>query len=409
MQVDMKRNLPITFIMITVLIDAMGIGLIMPVMPDLIQDVGRTDISGAAIWGGILSAVFALMQFIFSPTVGALSDRYGRRPVLLTSNAVMAFDYVLMALAGTIWLLFIGRIIGGITAATQATANAFMADISPREKKSQNFGLIGAAFGVGFVLGPVVGGLLGELGPRAPFWAAAALAGANFVFGYFVLPETVTREKQRPFEWARANPVGGLKAITALPGLGALLAVYFFYQISNMVYPAIWSYYTAASFGWSPGIIGASLAIYGVSMAITQAVLIRPVIAKLGETRTVYWGLIYNAAILVMMALITDGRLLLMLTPLAAFGAVVGPALQSVMSARAADNQQGELLGVMSSINALGMIFAPLVFTRVFSYFTGDASVILPGASFLLAMGFMLVAWGIVARAFTYPTSEDAP
>ncbi|SDX25305.1 TCR/Tet family MFS transporter [Litoreibacter albidus] len=406
----MTRNLPVTFILITVLIDAMGIGLILPVMPELIQDVGQTDISGAAIWGGVLSAVFALMQFVFSPTVGALSDRFGRRPVLLTSNAAMAFDYVLMALAGTIWLLLIGRIIGGITAATHATANAFMADVSPREKKSQNFGLIGAAFGVGFVLGPVIGGLLAELGPRAPFWAAAILAGGNFVFGYFVLPETVTAEKQRPFEWARANPVGGLKAITALPGLGALLAVYFFYQIGNMVYPAIWAYYTAASFGWSPGVIGASLAIYGVSMAVTQALLIRWVIAKLGEVRTVYWGLIYNAMTLAMMAFITDGVVLLVLTPLAAFGAVVGPALQAVMSGRAADNQQGELLGVMSSINALGMIFAPLVFTRVFSYFTGsDALIYLPGAAFLLAMGLMLVSWAMVARAATRPTGAGAP
>ncbi|MEP3347511.1 MAG: TCR/Tet family MFS transporter [Litoreibacter sp.] len=406
----MKKNLPITFIMITVLIDAMGIGLIMPVMPELIQDVGQTGISGAAIWGGILSAVFALMQFLFSPTVGALSDRFGRRPVLLTSNGVMAFDYVLMALAGTIWLLLIGRIIGGITAATHATANAFMADVSPQEKKSQNFGLIGAAFGVGFVLGPVIGGLLGELGPRAPFWAAAILAGANFVFGYFVLPETVTPEKRRAFEWRRANPIGGLQAVTALPGLGSMLSVYFFYQIANMVYPAIWAYYTAASFGWSPGIIGASLAIYGISMAVTQAVLIRWIIAKLGEVRTVYWGLVYNAATLAMMAFITNGTWLLILTPLAAFGAVVGPALQSVMSARAADNQQGELLGVMSSINALGMIFAPLAFTRVFSYFTGeDVALFLPGAAFLLAMGLMLVAWVMVARAFTRPTTADAP
>ena len=236
------------------------------------------------------------------------------------------------------------------------------------------------------------------------------LAGANFVFGYFVLPETVTPEKQRAFEWARANPVGGLNAITALPGLGALLSVYFFYQIGNMVYPAIWAYYTAASFGWSPGVIGASLALYGISMAVTQAVLIRWVIAKLGEAQTVYWGLIYNACTLAMMAFISDGRVLLLLTPLAAFGSVVGPALQAVMSARAADNQQGELLGVMSSINALGMIFAPLVFTRVFSYFTGDdALFFLPGAAFLLAMGLMLVVWGVVARALTRPISADAP
>jgi DHA1 family tetracycline resistance protein-like MFS transporter len=408
----MTRNLPITFILITVVIDAMGIGLILPVMPDLIRDVGHTDISGAAIWGGILSAIFASMQFLFSPTLGSLSDRFGRRPVLLTSTLVMAFDYVLMAVAGTIWLLLIGRIIGGITAATQSTASAFMADISPREKKAQNFGLIGAAFGVGFVLGPVIGGLLAELGPRAPFWAAAVLAGANFVFGYFVLPETLKPQNRRRFEWRRANPIGGLHAITALPGLGALLVVYFFYQISNMVYPAVWAYYTAASFGWSPGVIGASLAIYGISIAFTQAVMIRWVISRLGEVKTVYWGLVYNACMLLAMGFISNGWLLLVLTPLAAFGGVVAPAIQGVMSGRAADNQQGELQGVMSSINALGMIFAPLIFTRVFAFFTAsDAPIFLPGAAFLLAMALMMTAWFAFSTSLKGPgpTAANAP
>lgn len=407
----MKKNLPVTFILITVVINAMGIGLILPVMPELIQTVGQTDISGAAVWGGILSAIFACMQFLFSPTIGSLSDRYGRRKVLLISNGAMALDYVLMAVAGTIWLLLIGRIIGGITSATQATANAFMADISDRDKKAQNFGLIGAAFGIGFVFGPVIGGLLAELSPRAPFWAAAILSGANFLFGYFVLPETLKPENRRPFTLARANPAGGLEALTALPGLGKLLIVFFFYQIANMVYPAIWAYYTAASFGWSPGMIGASLAIYGISIAFTQAVLIRYVIAKLGQPRTVYWGLAYNACTLCAMGFVSNGWLLLALTPFAAFGAVVAPALQGILSDRTADNQQGELQGVMASITALGMIFAPLVFTRVFAMFTGaDAPIFLPGAAYLLAMGLMLTAWILVAGLLKRrPTAADAP
>jgi DHA1 family tetracycline resistance protein-like MFS transporter len=398
------KNKAVTFILITLTLDAMGIGLILPVMPDLIMDVQGGDIANAALWGGILSALFAVMQFLFSPTLGSLSDRFGRRPVLLISLGVMALDYVLMAVAGTIWLLLIGRMIGGITAATHATASAFMADISPREKKAQNFGLISAAFGAGFVLGPVIGGLLAELGPRAPFWAAAALTAANFVFGYFVLPETVTPENRRKFEWSRANPAGAFSYISKLPGLTALMVVYFFYQISNMVYPAVWAYYTSANFGWSPGMIGASLALYGISIAVTQGLLIRRIIAWLGERKTVYFGLLYNAGTLVLMGFISSGWLLLALTPFAALGAVVAPALSAVMSGRADDNQQGELQGVLSSINSIGMIIAPVVMTQIFWFFTGHGAwVYLPGAPFLLAMVLMLVSWMVYSASLRNP------
>lgn len=391
-----RRNLPLTFILITVVLDAMGIGLILPVMPELIMSVQGADISQAAIWGGLLSAIYAVMQFLFSPTLGNLSDRFGRRPVLLVSTLIAAIDYVILALAGTIWLLFFGRLVAGIMGATQATASAYMADISKPEEKAQNFGLISAMFGVGFILGPVIGGLLGELGPRAPFWAAGILATLNFAFGYFVLPETVTEEKRRPFEWPRANPVGGLKYIGAIPGVGALLAVFFFYQIANMVYPAIWAYYTAASFDWTPGMIGVSLAVYGVSMAVTQGLLIRVIIGWLGERKTVWFGLIYNAVTLSLVAIITEGWLLLAATPLAALGAVVAPALTGVMSRAASDDQQGELQGVLASINAVGMIAAPIVFTWTFAIFTSETSVIfLPGAAFLLAAIMMILGWSI--------------
>jgi len=402
----MFRNPAIGFIMVTVILDAMGIGLILPVMPELLKEVRGADISDAAIWGGILSASFAVMQFLFSPLLGNLSDRFGRRPVLLVSLAFMALDYVIMALAGSVaWLLF-GRILGGITAATHATASAFMADISKPEEKAQNFGLISAGFGLGFVLGPVIGGLLGELGPRAPFYAAAVLTAVNLVFGYFVLPETVTPERRRTFDLARANPAGGLKHLSALPGLSALLVVYFFYQVANMVYPAIWAYYTQASFGWSPGMIGASLALYGISMAITQGWLIRLIIARFGEMRTVYLGLLYNAATLTLIAFITNGWLLLLATPLASLGAVVAPALQGVMSRRARDDQQGELQGLMSSINAVGMIATPLLMTQVFAYFTlAERGWTFPGAPFLVATLMMLTAWAV----FRSQKSADAP
>lgn len=400
---------PIYFILVTVVLDAMGIGLILPVMPTLLMEVRGSDLAQAALWGGILSAVYAVMQFLFSPTIGSLSDRFGRRPVLLVSTAVLCLDYIIMALAGTIGWLLVGRIIGGIAAATHATATAYMADISPPEKKSANFGLISACFGIGFILGPVLGGLLGELGPRAPFVAAAILAGANFLFGYFILPETVTDKTRRAFDIKRANPLAALRYVGAIPGVGLLLGCYFFYQVANMVYPAVWAYYTSAAFEWGPKMVGISLACYGISMALVQGGLIRLIIGRLGELRTVYVFLWYNAVMLSVIAFIGNGWVLLALTPFSALGAVVAPALQSVMSQRAADNQQGELQGVLSSINAIGMVVAPLLFTQVFWQFTATTSpVFLPGAPFLAAAVLMAVSGAIYALTLRAAAPADA-
>ncbi|MFN6979363.1 MAG: MFS transporter, partial [Gemmobacter sp.] len=234
----MQSRLPFVFILVTLMLDAIGIGLILPVMPQLIGSVTTGTLADAALWGGVLTTSFAVMQFLFGPLIGSLSDRFGRRPVLLISLGVMALDYLVMALAGSIWLLLVGRIVGGITAATHATAAAFIADISAPEKKAANFGLIGAAFGTGFVLGPVIGGLLAEFGTRAPFYAAAALAAANCAFGFFVLPETVTDRIRRPFSLARANPFAAFSAIGRLAGLRAPLAVFFLYEFAQIVYPA---------------------------------------------------------------------------------------------------------------------------------------------------------------------------
>lgn len=407
----MARKLPLLFILITVMIDAMGVGLIMPVMPQLIQKIQGTDLSQAAIWGGILATVFAVMQFLFSPVLGALSDRFGRRPILLTSTAIMALDYVLMAVAHSFALLLIGRIIGGITAATHSTASAYMADISSQNDKARNFGLIGAAFGIGFVLGPVMGGLLAELGARAPFWAAAGLAGLNFLLGYVVLPETLRADHQRRFQWSRANPVGSLRQITTLPNLSALLWVFFLFQLANFVYPVIWSYYTIKRFNWGPDMIGVSLAVYGICAAMTQAVLVPKLVHRLGEAKTVLWGLAYEVVILWAVSIAPTGGLLLALTPLTALGAATIPALQAVMSRRAGDDQQGELQGVLSSLNALGMILAPVVMTWIFARFSNDtAPIYLPGAPFFLASLLMMGAWVIYYRAsFTSPEKHDAP
>ncbi|MDX8350913.1 TCR/Tet family MFS transporter [Cognatiyoonia sp. IB215182] len=382
----MNKRLATTFILISVMLDSMGIGLIMPVMPDLIQEVEGQGLGAAALWGGFLATIFAAMQFLFGPAVGNLSDRYGRRPVLIISLVIMAFDYVLMALAQTIWLLIIARVIGGITAATQSTSAAYMADISEPHEKAANFGLIGAAFGVGFVLGPLLGGLLAEFGTRAPFWAAAFLAAANAIFGYFVLPETVTDKIRRPFSWRRANPLGAFKNIGALPGLKRLLLITFVYTIAFFVYPGVWAYFGAERFGWGPGMIGLSLGVFGVGIALVQGLLIKPIINRIGERRAVILGLSIDVLAFVALGFITNGWVALAFTPLTALGSIAGPALQGIMSRTAPDDQQGELQGTVTSINAVATIVAPLTVTQTFWYFTSqNASFYLPGAPFLLS------------------------
>ncbi|SLN24291.1 Tetracycline resistance protein, class C [Falsiruegeria litorea R37] len=392
-------RLPIVFILITVMIDAMGIGLIMPIMPDLIVEVQGGTLAEAALWGGVLSTVFAVMQFLFSPVIGNLSDSVGRRPVLLVSLFVMALDYLVMAVAGTMWLLLIGRIVGGITAATHATAGAYIADISEPHKKAANFGLLGAAFGMGFVLGPLIGGLLGELGTRAPFYAAAILAGMNFVLGWFVMNETVTDKTRRAFNWRRANPFGAFKAMAEIPGIARLLLVYFLYSVAIYVYPAIWSYYTQARFDWGPQMIGLSLGIFGIMMAIVQGGLIRVALKYLGERRTVVAGKLLDLVSFGFLAFITSGTLALFLTPISALGAVVSPALQGIMSKSVGDDQQGELQGVMTAVHALSMIVSPLMMASVFAHYTREgASVYLPGAPFLVAMVLLLLGLVVFLR-----------
>lgn len=382
-----SQRLPFIFIMITLLLDAMGIGLIIPVMPDLIRDVNGGDLGTAAIWGGILVTSFAVMQFLFGPMVGGLSDRFGRRPVLLISLYIMAVDYIVMALASTIWVLFAPRLVAGIAAATQTTATAFIADISEPEEKSQNFGMMGAAFGLGFVFGPMIGGLLAEYGARAPFYAAAALAAANLIFGIFVLPETVTDRIRRPFHLARANPFGAFMAIRNLPNITRLLILVFFYEFAFIVFPATWAYFTQERFDWSPAMVGLSLASFGISIALVQGVLIRMIIPRLGEAKTIIFGLTFNLAGFVFLAFNTSntsGLLALLFTPITALGAIVNPAIVGLMSRTVSDSEQGELQGLIASTRSLAMIFSPLVMTQIFFYFTRDTFYV-PGAPFVLS------------------------
>jgi len=382
----MNKRLAFTFIIITLTIDAMGIGLIIPVMPDLLQQIEGGDLGNAAIWGGILATVFAVMQFIFGPTIGSLSDRFGRRPVLLVSLVIIAVDFIVMGLAHSIWLLVITRIIGGIAAATQATAAAFISNISTPENRSANFGILGATFGVGFVLGPLMGGLLGEVGLRVPFFAAAALATLNLILGYFVLPETVTDQTRRPFDIKRANPLGALTQIRLIPGLSRFLLVFFLYEFAFYVYPAVWVYYAKAQFGWDSGMLGVSLASFGISVAVVEGILIRRILPWLGERRTIVLGFIFSIGIFVVLGFLTSGFWALLLAPISALGSVVIPAMRGIFANKAEANQQGEIQGIVSSTQSLAVIFAPLVLTYVFYASTRpDGPIFLPGAPFLLA------------------------
>ena len=386
---------PFIFIIITLVIDAMGIGLILPVMPDLIREITGGTLGSAAVWGGVMSTTFAMMQFLCGPTIGSLSDRYGRRPILLISMAVVAVDFIIMGLAHAIWLLLLTRIVGGIATATQSAASAFIADISPPEKKAANFGIVGAAFGAGFVFGPMIGGLLSEFGHRAPFYAAGALAALNFVFGFFVLPESVTDTIRRPFEWRRANPLGALAQIAKLKGVTQLLAIVFIYEFAFIVYPAIWAYFGAERFGWDAQMIGWSLGSFGISMALVQGVLIRVMLKRWGERMTMFYGFVFNFFIFAVLMFIENGLWALALTPVTALGAVVGPATVGLMSRKAADDQQGELQGVITSAKSLAMILSPLVMTAVFFFFTREGGIYLPGAPFGLSMLLMAVCLAV--------------
>lgn len=405
-KLSMGKRLPLFFILCTVAIDAIGIGIIVPVMPDLLLEVAGGTLGEAAVWGGILATVFALMQFVCGPTVGSLSDRFGRRPVLLIALLFMSLDYILMGFANALWILFVGRVIGGITASTPATATAFISDISKPSEKAKNFGLIGAAFGVGFVLGPLFGAFFAEFGTRAPFFAAAAFSFANMLLGYFVLPETVTDKIRRPFEWKRANPLGAFYQIGKLPELKTILIVLLIFQIAFAVYPAIWPFFATEAFGWEPRMIGVSLAAYGIAIALVQGFGIRWVLRYLTERQAVILGLVFEVVGFLGYGFATATWQAFVLIAISSLGGITLPSLQSIAARRAFDNQQGELQGVWASVTSLGFMIAPIIMTQAFYYFTGpEAPAHLPGSPFLLAMILSLAAMAL----FLFYTREENP
>lgn len=383
----------VVFLLATVTLNAMGIGLILPVVPDLIQEVTGQPLSEAALIGGVLSTIFAAMQFLFAPFMGRLSDAYGRRPVLLGTLAIMVLDYIVLALANTLWMLVLARMIGGFASSTQSTASAAIADLSEPGKRARGFGLISAAFGLGFVLGPVLGGLLAELGTRAPFWAAGGLCGAGVLLGLMSFPETHAAAHRRPVTWRGVNPFGAFRALNRLPGLTRALVVYFLYNVAFGTYPAIWSFFAQAQFAWSPAMIGLSLGVFGVSFAVVQGGLMGVLLRVFGERGTATLGLAVSAMGFAALGLVTNGTLVLFFAPIAAIGATYAPAQQAILSQRLGPDEQGALQGVLTSTVAVAMMVAPALMSQVFALFTApERQNPLPGAPFLVAMTLVLAA-----------------
>ena len=388
------------FIVMTVFIDALAFALIIPVLPGLLMELTGESVGGAARWGGVATFVFAVMQFLCSPLIGGLSDRFGRRPVLLLSLAALAADFLLMGLAHALWVFFLARLLSGVFAATHATANAYIADTTAPELRASRFGWLGAAMGAGFVLGPAFGGLLGEISPRAPFFAAAALAGLNAAYGFFVVPESLAKETRRRFSWRRANPAGTLIQLARLEGLGVLTVVYFLAGLSTFVYPAVWSYVAIAKFGWSEAEIGYSLAFYGVVFVLSQAVVIPVLLPRLGERRAIWLSLGVEAIALTGIATAPSTVWVYVWILGALISGMQGPALQKVMTERVGADGQGELQGGLSALNGLVLIISPLLYTQLFFLFDhGVGGVVFPGAPFVAAALFSLAAAALfVAR-----------
>jgi DHA1 family tetracycline resistance protein-like MFS transporter len=401
---------PLPFLLVTLFLDAMGIGIVYPVMPDLIAEIEGVTVGGAALWGGVLATAYAVMQFLCAPVLGAVSDRFGRRPVLLLSLAVMAVDYVGSALAQSMGVLLLLRLLAGVTAATHATCNAVAADLTPPDKRAQTFGLLGAAFMGGFILGPVIGGLLGELGPRAPFWAAAAMAALNLLFGWWALPETVTDATRRPLEWRRANPLGAFRSVGRLRGALPLLLVLFLTELAFTSYVVIWAYWGKAAFGWSPFEIGLSLAAFGIAAVWAQGYGIRLYLRLLGERGTIVLGFACSLLFFVLFAALPSnelgGLLALLLCPLSALGEVILPALQARISRLAPPDAQGEALGVVASTRSAAHVGGPIVMTAIFAWGASVPGGHLYGAPYALGAVLMVLCLVLFRRTLE---PEPAP
>lgn len=386
-----SRKAAMGFIFITLLIDITGLGLIIPVFPKLIEQLIHGNLSQASQWGGWLTFAYALMQFLFAPVLGNLSDQYGRRPVLLFSLLGFGIDYLFLAFAPTIGWLFVGRIIAGITGASITTATAYIADISNDENRAKNFGMIGAAFGLGFIIGPVMGGILGEYGARVPFLVAAGLALLNALYGFIILPESLDKALRRPFNIKRANPVGSLLQLKKYPSLGGLIGSMILVYIAAHAVQSTWTFINIEKFNWSESMIGYSLGMVGLLVVIVQGGLIRYINPAIGNEKSVYMGLGLYAVGLLLFAFASQTWMMFVFLIPYCMGGIAGPALQSIISGKVPGNEQGELQGALTSLMSATTIIGPLIMTNLFAYFTKtNAPVHFAGAPFLLGSVLML-------------------
>lgn len=399
-----SKNAAISFIFITLLIDVMGWGLIIPVMADLIAVLKKIPVNEASTYGALLLSIFAVTQFLFAPVIGNLSDKYGRRPVLLFSLLGFGIDYIILALAPAYGWLFIGRIIAGITGASFTTATAYIADISTDEtSRAKNFGMIGAAFGLGFVLGPALGALLATWGIRAPFYAAAALCLLNCLYGYFFLPESLSKDNRRAFDWKRANPFGSLRFLTKHPEIGGLAISFFLIYLGAQAVQGNWNFFTIYRFNWSEKMVGISLAVVGVLVGAVQAGLTRVINPRIGNEKSIYLGLSLYTLGLVLFAFASQGWMMFAFLVPYCLGGICGPSLQSVISGHVPGNQQGELQGALTSLMSLTTIIGPLMMNSAFAFFTTDkAPFHFPGIHFLIGAVCMLlsviIAYKVLSR-----------
>ncbi len=400
-----RRNAALSFILVTILIDVIGLGIIIPVLPALIRELTGGDITSAASYGSWLLFAYAVMQFLFSPIIGALSDKFGRRPVLLFALLGLGIDYIFQAFSPTLLLLFIGRIIAGMAGASYTTATAYIADISTPEKRAQNFGMVGAAFGIGFIIGPAIGGLCSYWGEqmgttghfnwavRLPFVIAAGFSLLNVLYGFFVLPESLLKENRRKFVWKRANPFGALLQVRRYPIVAGLIVSFFFIYIASHAVQSNWAYYTIYKFNWSPRMVGISLSMFGILVAVVQGGLIRVTIPKFGEKNSVYIGLSLWAIGMLLFAFAQKEWMMFVFIIPYCLGGLGGPALQGIISNQVPDNEQGELQGALTSLISITSFIGPLIMNNLFAYFTSrSAPFIFPGMPFVLGAFFIVLS-----------------